>query len=145
MDEWGAVKAYQSLRSTQRTINLNCRRSKEFDADAPLSRTKRLAQVFAHPRAELKDPDELKRLRFLGSVTDKSERFIEFFGQFKGGSVPAARLYRLLCAPPVQAVAPPKKVMTLAADHLALRLPPIRKALGPCVESFASTFFSSAT
>ncbi len=35
MDEWGAVKAYQSLRSTQRTINLNCRRSKEFDADAP--------------------------------------------------------------------------------------------------------------
>ena len=24
MDEWGAVKAYQSLRSTQRTINLNC-------------------------------------------------------------------------------------------------------------------------
>ena len=67
MDEWGAVKAYQSLRSTQRTINLNCRRSKEFDADAPRLHGRSVSpQVFAHPRAELKDPDEFKRLRFLG-------------------------------------------------------------------------------
>ena len=46
MDEWGAVKAYQSLRSTQRTINLNCRRSKEFDADAPLHGRSVSPQVF---------------------------------------------------------------------------------------------------
>src|SRR4029453_12777184 len=46
MDEWGAVKAYQSLRSTRRTINLNCRRSKEFDADAPLHGRSVSPQVF---------------------------------------------------------------------------------------------------
>jgi hypothetical protein len=38
--------AYQSLRSTQRTINLNCRRSKEFDADAPLHGRSVSPQVF---------------------------------------------------------------------------------------------------
>ena len=145
MDEWGAVKAYQSLRSTQRTINLNCRRSKEFDADAPLHGPSVSSQVFAHPRAESKDPDALKRLRLLGSVTDKSERFIEFFGQFKGGSVPQHDFSGAFVLHHVQAVAPLKKVLTLAADHLALRLPPIRKPLGPCVKSFASTLFSSAT
>ena len=125
MDEWGAVKAYQSLRSTQRTINLNCRRSKEFDADAPCTdEASRPRFSHIHER-RLKDPDALKRLRLLGSVTDKSERFIEFFGQFKGGSVPQHDFTGSVVLHHVQAVAPPKKVMTLAADHLALRLPPI--------------------
>ena len=97
-----------------------------------------------HERS-LKDPDALKRLRLLGSVTDKSERFIEFFGQFKGGSVPQHDFTGSFVLHHVQAVAPLKKVMTFAADHLALRLPPIRKALGPCVESFASTILLQCT
>ena len=37
MDEWGAVKAYQSLRGTQRTINLNCRRSKDLTQTLPFT------------------------------------------------------------------------------------------------------------
>ena len=64
MDEWGAVKAYQSLRSTQRTINLNCRRSKEFDADAPLHGRSVAPQVFTSTSGALRIQTRLSDFGF---------------------------------------------------------------------------------
>jgi hypothetical protein len=51
--------------------------------------------------------------------------------QFKGGSVPQHDFSSPFVLHHAQAVTPPKKVMALAADHLALRLPGLRLKPGP--------------
>jgi hypothetical protein len=57
--------------------------------------------------------------------------------QFKDNSVPQHDFAGPFVLHQAQGVAPPKKVMTLAADHLALRLPGLRQEpgslpLNPC-------------